>query len=59
METRQVVLGTVLLVTMVLAVRGIVALRVGEVGTVARQGAVGLVLLAFGVGLYRRWDSLG
>jgi TRAP-type mannitol/chloroaromatic compound transport system permease large subunit len=59
METRQVVLALVVLVTLVIVVRGVVALGAGEFGTVARQGAIGAVVLAFGIGLYRRWETIG
>ncbi|MFC7228785.1 hypothetical protein N0B31_15350 [Salinirubellus salinus] len=59
METRHAVLALVLVVTTVMAVRGAVAVGNGEFGTVARQGAVGAIVLAFGVALYRRWDTLG
>jgi len=59
METRRAVLVLVLVLTLVMGVRGVVALRAGDVGTVARQVAVGGILLAFGVGLYRNWGSVG
>jgi len=42
-----------------MGVRGVVALLAGDAGTVARQVAVGGILLAFGVGLYRNWGSIG
>jgi hypothetical protein len=42
-----------------MAVRGVVALEAGDVGTVARQVAVGAIILAFGIALYRRWDAVG
>jgi len=59
MDTRHAVLSLVLVVTTVMAVRGVVALVEGDVGTVARQAAVGGIVLAFGVGLYRNWDAIG
>jgi hypothetical protein len=58
-ETLQTVVGLVLSVTPVMGVRGLVAVRTGDVGTLARQVAVGGILLVFGVGLYRRWDTIG
>ncbi|ERH06159.1 MAG: hypothetical protein J07HN4v3_01769 [Halonotius sp. J07HN4] len=59
METRYLVLGIVVLVTSVLLIRGVVGFRNGEIGTVARQGAIGLILFAFGIGLVYRWDEVG
>jgi hypothetical protein len=59
METRRAVLALVLVVTAVMAVRGLVAARAGDVGTLARQVVVGGFVLAFGLGLYRRWDAIG
>jgi hypothetical protein len=59
METRQLVLTIVVLVTGVLLVRGVVGLMNGDVGTVARQAAIGLILFAFGIGLVYRWDEVG
>jgi hypothetical protein len=59
METRHAVLGLVLVVTLVMAVRGVVALLNGDVGTLARQVGVGGLVFAFGVALYRYWDELG
>jgi hypothetical protein len=59
METRHLVLGIVVLVTGILAVRGVLAIGAGEFGTVARQGAVGAILAAFGLGLYRNWETIG
>jgi hypothetical protein len=58
-EARHAVLVLTLLVTAVMAVRGAVALVDGDVGTVARQVAVGGFVLAFGVALVRRWETLG
>ena len=58
-EARRAVLALTLLVTAVMAVRGAVALAAGDVGTVARQVAVGGFVLAFGVALVRRWETLG
>jgi hypothetical protein len=57
METRDAVLALVGLVTAVMAVRAVVALTMGDVGTVGRQIGVGGVILAFGIGLYRRWNE--
>jgi len=57
METRDVVLALVGLVTAVMTVRAVVALNAGDVGTVGRQIGVGGVILAFGIGLYRRWNE--
>jgi hypothetical protein len=59
METRHLVLGLVVLVVGIIAVRGVVAIGAGEFGTVARQTAVGAILAAFGVGLYRNWEAIG
>jgi len=59
MDTRHAVLSLVVVVTTVMAVRGAVAIAEGDVGTLARQVAVGGILLAFGVGLYRNWDAIG
>jgi len=59
METRHAVLGLVLVVTLVMAVRGGVALLNGDVGTLARQIGVGGLVFAFGVALYRSWDDIG
>jgi hypothetical protein len=58
METRQAVLGLVLAVTLVMIVRGIVAVAAGDFGTFGRQVGVGGIVFAFGVALYRRWDDL-
>jgi hypothetical protein len=59
METRHAVLALVALVTLVMTVRGIIAGLSGDFGTVGRQVGVGGILLAFGVALYRNWDSVG
>jgi hypothetical protein len=59
METRHAVLALVSLVTLVMTVRAVVAAFAGDVGTVGRQVGVGGILLAFGVALYRNWDSIG
>ncbi|AZQ15276.1 MULTISPECIES: hypothetical protein [Halorubrum] len=59
METRHAVLALVSLVTLVMTVRAVVAAVAGDVGTVGRQVGVGGILLAFGVALYRNWDSIG
>jgi hypothetical protein len=59
METRTAVLALVALVTLVMTVRGVIAGLSGDVGTVGRQVGVGGILLAFGVALYRNWDSVG
>jgi hypothetical protein len=59
MDTRHAVLLLVVLVTLVMGVRGVVAALDGDVGTVARQVAVGGLVLAFGAGLYRNWNAVG
>lgn len=58
MDVRHAVLALTLLVTAVMTVRGAVALTAGDVGTVARQAAVGGFVLVLGVALSRRWDTL-
>jgi hypothetical protein len=58
-QTRHTVLALVVLVAAVVGARGVVAALAGDVGTLARQVAVGAILLAFGVGLYRNWDAIG
>ena len=59
METRHTVLALVALVTLLMTVRAVVAVRAGDFGTVGRQVGVGGIVLAFGVGLYRNWDAVG
>ncbi|RJX50784.1 hypothetical protein [Halonotius pteroides] len=59
METRHIVLVLVVLVTSVLLVRGVVGLLNGEIGTVARQAAIGLIVFTFGITLASRWDEVG
>ncbi|SFK66084.1 hypothetical protein SAMN04487950_0449 [Halogranum rubrum] len=59
MQTRHAVLGLVLVVTAIMGARGIVAILNGDVGTFARQVAVGGFILVFGVALYRNWDAIG
>lgn len=59
MDTRHAVLLLVVLVTLVMGMRGVVAALDGDIGTVARQVAVGGLVLAFGVGLYRNWNAVG
>jgi len=59
METRRAVLLLVGIVTAVMLVRGVVAIRNGEFGTVGRQFGVGAVILAFGVALVRHWEQVG
>lgn len=59
METRHLVFVIVVLVTGVLLVRGAVGLAHGEIGTVARQLAIGAIVFAFGSALAYRWDTIG
>jgi hypothetical protein len=59
METQYAVLALVALVTLVMTIRGVIAGLSGDFGTVGRQIGVGGIVLAFGVGLYRNWDSVG
>ncbi|WP_176450662.1 hypothetical protein [Halorubrum ezzemoulense] len=59
METRHAVLALVALVTVVMTVRAVVAGLDGDFGTVGRQVGVGGIVLAFGVALYRNWESVG
>ncbi|SDY11472.1 hypothetical protein [Halobellus clavatus] len=59
METRSAVLTLVTVVTLVMLVRAVVAVADGDFGTVARQVGVGGIVLAFGVALYRNWESVG
>ena len=59
METRWAVLALVVIVTAVMAVRGIVAIQNGEFGTVGRQFGVGAIVFTFGIALVRYWDQVG
>jgi hypothetical protein len=59
MQTRHLVLLIVVLVTSVLLVRGVVGLLNGDIGTVARQAAIGLIVFTFGIALVSRWDDIG
>ncbi|WP_049908590.1 hypothetical protein [Halorubrum distributum] len=59
METRHAVLALVALVTTIMAVRAVFAGLDGDFGTVGRQVGVGGIVLAFGVALYRNWESVG
>lgn len=59
METRHLMLTIVVLVTSVLLVRGVVGLMNGDVGTVIRQAAIGIILFVFGIALVSRWDEVG
>ena len=59
METHHAVLSLVAVVTLVMAVRAVVAALNGELGTVGRQLAVGGIVLAFGVALHRNWETVG
>ncbi|MFC4405977.1 hypothetical protein [Haloarchaeobius iranensis] len=59
METRHAVLALVLVVTLLMALRGVLALLEGDLGTFGRQAGVGGIVLAFGVALYRNWEDLG
>jgi hypothetical protein len=59
MDTRHAVLSLVAVVTLVMVVRAVAAGMNGEVGTIGRQLAVGGVVLAFGLGLYRNWEAVG
>jgi len=59
METRHLVLSLVVLVTSVLLVRGVVGLLNGDIGTVMRQAAIGVIVFTFGVALVSRWDEVG
>ncbi|MFD1686806.1 hypothetical protein [Halobellus litoreus] len=59
METRHAVLSLVAVVTLVMTVRAVIAGLNGEIGTVGRQFAVGGIVLAFGVALYRNWETIG
>ena len=59
MGTRHAVLALVALVTLIMAVRAVLAGLDGDFGTVGRQVGVGGIIFAFGVGLYRNWESVG
>ena len=59
METRHAVSTPVAVVCGLMALRGVVALAAGDLGTVARQVGVGAVLAVFGVAVARNWDTLG
>lgn len=59
METRHLVLSLVVLVTSVLLVRGVVGLLNGDIGTVMRQAAIGVIVFTFGIALVSRWDEVG
>ena len=59
METRHLVFLIVVLVTSVLLIRGVVGLLNGDIGTVARQAAIGLIVFTFGIALVSRWDDIG
>jgi hypothetical protein len=59
MDTSSAVLTLVGVLTAVMTVRAVVAAARGDFGTVGRQVGVGGILLAFGIGLYRNWDSVG
>ena len=52
-------LALVALVTLVMTVRAVGAGLDGDFGTVGRQVGVGGIVLAFGVALYRNWESVG
>lgn len=55
MNTNDWALVLVVVVVSITLALGIAALSAGDVGTFARQVAIGVFLLAFGVGLYRWW----
>lgn len=59
METRWTVLVLVVILTAILAVRGVVAIQNGAYGTVGRQMGVGTIVFAFGVALVRHWGQVG
>ena len=59
METRHAVLALVLVVTAIMLLRGVVAIRNGDYGTFGRQVGVGGIVFAFGVALVRHWDRVG
>jgi len=56
MKTRHIVL---VLVAGVLLARGVGGLHNGEIGTVVRQAAIGLIVFTFGIALAARWDKVG
>ena len=59
MDARRGAFALVTLVTAIMAIRGLVAFRNGDLGTVGRQLGVGGIVLAFGIGLVRHWDDIG
>ena len=59
MRTRSAVFVLVAVVTLIMVVRAVVAVRNGEFGTVGRQVGVGAIVLGFGVALVRYWDDVG
>ena len=59
MKTRHAVLALVLVVTLVMSLRGVVAVLEGDLGTFGRQVGVGGIVFVFGLALYRNWDDLG
>ena len=59
METRHAVLSLVAVVTLVMAIRAVIAGINGEIGTIGRQLAVGGIVLAFGLALFRNWEAIG
>jgi hypothetical protein len=59
MDARRGAFALVTLVTAIMAIRGLVAFRNGNLGTVGRQLGVGGIVLAFGIGLVRHWDDIG
>ena len=59
MDTRRAVLMLVCLVTVIMAIRGVIALRNGDFGTFGRQLGGGGIVFAFGIALVRRWDEIG
>jgi len=59
METRHAVLALVLVVTLVMSIRGVVAVLEGDLGTFGRQVGVGGIVFVFGLALYRNWDDIG
>ncbi|MFB6293460.1 MAG: hypothetical protein ABEH60_04280 [Halonotius sp.] len=59
MDARRGAFALVTLVTAIMAIRGLVAFRNGDLGTVARQVGVGSIVLVFGLALVRHWDEIG